>query len=278
MGVPQIHPGESRRVLGALETPAAKVEEMAYAPGLCLPRHAHGTAHLVYTIAGEHWSGYSRKGDDTCPPRTIRFLPAGEPHENYFPVGCRCLHIELRQSMLELAACHGQTIRSAGEIARPSAVALGMRLHREFRQKDDLAPLDIEVVLLRLLLANDERSTQCRGLVPSWLLRISEMLRDEGQPRLTLAELSRSVGRHPVQISRQFRRHFGCTIGEYMRRVRIARAQSLLARPDLPVAEIALLCGFADQSHFTTAFRKLTGMPPRRYRVQISAGRSFPSS
>jgi AraC family transcriptional regulator len=110
-------------------------------------------------------------------------------------------------------------------------------------------------------------------LVPSWLLRIREMLQEQEHPRLTLAELSRCVGRHPVQISRQFRHHFACTISEYMRRVRIARAQALLHCRDLEVAEIALACGFSDQSHFTTAFRRLTGMPPHRYRVQISGRR-----
>jgi AraC family transcriptional regulator len=245
------------------------MEEMVFAPGLCIGRHSHDTANFIYTIAGTHWSGFSR-GGDTCAPRTMRYLPAGEPHENYFPVGCRCLHIELRQPILELAAEHGRTICSPGELARPSAVALGARLHREFRRKDDLSRLDIEAVMLQLLLSDAQNSTTRRGLIPAWLLRIREMLREQEHPRVTLAELSRCAGRHPVQISRQFHRHFGCTISEYMRRVRIARAQSLLSRRDLEVAEIALACGFSDQSHFTTAFRRLTGMPPHRYRLQIS--------
>lgn len=263
------YPGESRRILGEFETPAVKVEEMVFAPGLCVARHSHDTSNLIYVIAGEHWSGFSR-GGDTCAPRTVRYLPAGEPHENYFPVGCRCLHIELRQPILELAAEHGQMIYAPGELAWPPAVALGARLHREFRQKDDLSRLDIEAVILQLLLADGQDRTPRRNLVPAWLVRIREMLREQEHPRLTLAELSRCVGRHPVQISRQFHHHFGCTISEYMRRVRVARAQSLLSCRDLKVAEIALACGFADQSHFTTAFRRLTGMPPHRYRLQIS--------
>ena len=262
------YPGESRRILGELETPSVKVEVMAFAPGLCVARHSHDTSNLIYVIAGEHWSGFSR-GGDTCAPRTVRYLPAGEPHENYFPVGCRCLHIELRQPILELAAEHGQMICLPGELAGSSATALGARLHREFRQKDDLSRLDIEAVILQLLLADGQGSTQRRGFVPSWLARIREMLQEQQHPRLTLAELSRCAGRHPVQISRQFHRHFGCTISEYMRRVRMARAQSMLSCRDLEVAEIALACGFSDQSHFTTAFRRLTGMPPHRYRLQV---------
>jgi AraC family transcriptional regulator len=278
---PQLpYPGESQRVLGKLETPAVKVEEELYPAGLCIPRHFHDTANFIYTIAGTHWSGHSR-GGDTCAPGTVRFLPAGEPHENYFPVGCRAIEIELRQPILQLAAEHSHTICSPGELAQPSAGALGVRLHREFRQRDDVSLPDIEAVTLQLLLThetNERDSTPRRTYAPPWLLRIREMLREEEHPRLSLAELSRCVGRHPVQISRQFHHHFGCTISEYMRRVRIARAQSLLRRRDLEVAEIALTCGFSDQSHFTTAFRRLTGMPPHRYRLQISGKRSVRDS
>jgi AraC family transcriptional regulator len=272
-----LYPGETRRVLSELETPTAKVEEMAYAPGLCVARHSHEAAHLIYTIAGTHWSGFGR-GGDTCAPRTVRFLPAGEPHENYFPVGCRCLHIEIGQPILELAAEHSRTICLPGEIARRSAVALGERLHSEFRRNDDLSQLDIEAVILQLLLTGGQEPAPRRGLVPAWLLRIREMLREQEHARLSLAELARSAGRHPVQVSRQFHHHFGCTISEYMRRVRVARAQSLLFCRDLEVAEIALACGFSDQSHFTTAFRRLTGMPPHRYRLQICGKPSVDSA
>ncbi len=260
-------PDKPEPVLGKLETPGVKVEEEVYAPGLCIPRHSHDTANFIYTIAGAHWSGFSR-GGDICAPGTVRFLPAGEPHENYFPVGCRAVEIEVRQPIFELAAEHGNTICSPGELSHPSAGALGARLYREFRRRDDVSLLEIEAVMLQLLLSGGQDFTPRRGPAPSWLLRIREMLREEEQPRLTLAELSGSVGRHPVQISRQFHRYFGCTISDYMRRVRIAKAQSLLRCRDLGVAEIALTCGFSDQSHFTNAFRRLTGMPPHRYRLQ----------
>jgi AraC family transcriptional regulator len=269
-----LRPGELRRVLGELETPAVKVEEIVYAPGLCVARHSHATSNLIYGIAGTHWSGFSR-GGEICTPGTVRFLPAGELHENYFPIGSRCLQIELNQSILNLAALHGRTIDIPGEIARPSAVALAARLYREFRRKDEGSRLGIEGVILQLLLTDEENSASRRGLVPSWLLRIREMLREEERKRLTLAELSRCAGRHPVQISRQFHHHFGCTMSEYVRRVRIARAQSLLSCRDLKVAEIALACGFFDQCHFTTVFRKITGIPPHRYRLQIFGKLSF---
>jgi len=59
-------------------------------------------------------------------------------------------------------------------------------------------------------------------------------------------------------------------MSEYMRRIRVARAQSLLSCHNLEISDIALACGFCDQSHFTTIFRRVTGMSPRRYRLLIS--------
>ena len=98
------------------------------------------------------------------------------------------------------------------------------------------------------------------------------MLHEQPDRRHSLIDLSHHVGRHPVQISRKFHQHFGCTISEYMRRVRIARAQLLLSCPDLAVSDIALATGFCDQSHLTNTFRRVTGMSPRRYRLLICGG------
>ena len=237
-----------------------------YAPGLCEGRHSHGKANFIYTVAGAHWAGHSR-GGDTCNPGTVRFLPAGEPHETYFPFGCWALEIELSESILHLASEHGRVTCAPGELPGASAPVLGARLHEEFLNPDEISPLDAEALVLQLLLSGSGASQP--KAAPPWVFRVRDQLREEEQARVTLAALSRSVGRHPVQISRQFHRHFGCTIGEYLRRTRVARAQALLRRGDLQITDIALACGFTDQSHFTTAFRRVTGLPPLRYRLQL---------
>jgi AraC family transcriptional regulator len=202
----------------------------------------------------------------------VRFLPAGEAHENYFPVESRCLHIELRQSILDLASEHGTTISAPGQVTGVDSTALGERLHREIQHKDSDSLLEIEGAILRLLLA-DERDEMHVGQIPHWLSQIREMRHDESNRRPSLIDLSRHAGRHPVQISRQFHQRFGCTLSEYTRRIRVARAQSLLSRLDLEISDIALACGFCDQSHFSTVFRRVTGMPPGQYRLLISGNR-----
>jgi AraC family transcriptional regulator len=261
-----LQPGERLRLLAELATPAANLAVMAYAPGRCEGRHSHRKASFIYIIAGDHWATDSR-GGDTAKAGTVRYLPAGEPHEVYFPLGSTSLQLELEPSIIDLAAEHGRPLECPGEIHDARAGLLGARLHHELFTSDDLSQLDVEGVALQLLLAGEPDGRAQRRNAPPWVLRIGEELREELATRFALQSIARSVGRHPVQVSRQFRRHFGCTLSEYVRRARVARAQELLRYTALGISDIALACGFADQSHFTTAFRRVTGAPPRRYRL-----------
>jgi AraC family transcriptional regulator len=83
---------------------------------------------------------------------------------------------------------------------------------------------------------------------------------------LTLAGVAASVGVHPVHLARVFRQHYRCTIGEYVRQVRIEFASRELSVSDAPLAEIAFTSGFSDQSHFSKTFKRLTGQTPAQFR------------
>lgn len=265
-----LQPGERLRLLAELATPAGSLAEMAYAPGSCEGRHSHRNASFIYIVAGDHWATHSR-GGDTARAGTVRYLPAGEPHEVYFPLGSTCLQLEIESSIIDLAAEQGRPLECPGEIDDARAMQLGARLHRELFASDDLSQLDVEGVALQLLLVGEPAQRARRRDAPSpWVLRIGQQLRDELATRFALEAIAGSVGRHPVQVSRQFHRHFGCTLSEYVRRARVARAQELLRHTVLRISDIALACGFADQSHFTTAFRRVTGVPPGRYRLAFS--------
>jgi AraC family transcriptional regulator len=69
-----------------------------------------------------------------------------------------------------------------------------------------------------------------------------------------------------VHLARVFRRHLGCTPGDYLRRRRLERAAVLLRETARPLSDVALHCGFADQSHFANAFKRHTGVTPGSYR------------
>jgi len=56
------------------------------------------------------------------------------------------------------------------------------------------------------------------------------------------------------------------TVGEYLRRKRIEHACHLVSNTNMALAEIAMTCGFSDQSHFSATFRRQVGLTPARFR------------
>jgi AraC family transcriptional regulator len=101
---------------------------------------------------------------------------------------------------------------------------------------------------------------------PGWLVRARELLHDRSQDELTMAAIAAEAGVHPVYLARVFRRFFGETPAEYVRRCRVERAAQLVRGSARPLAEIAVGCGFVDQSHFTRAFGRTFGTSPGAYR------------
>jgi AraC-like DNA-binding protein len=67
-----------------------------------------------------------------------------------------------------------------------------------------------------------------------------------------------------------FRREFGCSVGEYVRLRRLEEAARLLRTGTLALAAIAQVAGFADQSHFSNAFRRRFGLTPAQFRRLVA--------
>jgi AraC family transcriptional regulator len=141
------------------------------------------------------------------------------------------------------------------------------RIREEARAPDTAAELAVEgltVVLLGELQRAGSRSGE--GVRPGWLIRALEMLHESPDDPPSLSALASQVGVHPGHLSRTFSRFHGCSMGEYLRRLRVERAARDLRGTDRPIAAIALDAGFADQAHFTRTFKRLMGETPGRYR------------
>ncbi len=65
------------------------------------------------------------------------------------------------------------------------------------------------------------------------------------------------------------RQNYGVGIAQHIRDMRIKYAQDLLiASPEMNISQIAETCGFSDYNYFIAVFSRMTGMPPRRFRLQ----------
>ncbi|MFC3834504.1 MULTISPECIES: AraC family transcriptional regulator [Deinococcus] len=94
---------------------------------------------------------------------------------------------------------------------------------------------------------------------------------DYAQP-LGVADLARSAGLSVSAFERQTRRVYGLTPTQLLTRVRVDAATELLRSTDLPVARVAVECGYFDHSAFTRAFRAAVGLTPSRYRAYVRGG------
>lgn len=101
----------------------------------------------------------------------------------------------------------------------------------------------------------------------SRLRRVIEYIEAHLDQDLTLAELAEIACLSPCHFSRSFKQGIGVGLQRYTVQRRVERAKSLLRRGDEGLAGIAAAVGFADQSHFTAAFRRETGTTPGRFRA-----------
>ncbi|QXQ05354.1 AraC family transcriptional regulator [Sphingosinicellaceae bacterium] len=105
------------------------------------------------------------------------------------------------------------------------------------------------------------------GQLAPWQLRLAKDLmasRLDGEIRLS--EIATACGLSVKHFARAFQRSTAAPPHRWLMQRRIERAQSLLLSTSDPIAAIALECGFTDQSHFTTVFRRIVGVPPGAWR------------
>ncbi len=107
---------------------------------------------------------------------------------------------------------------------------------------------------------------------PPHVAHVRELLEARFIENIPRAELAAASGVHPNHLTKVFRKVYGCSIGAYVRRLRISEAERRLAQTDTPLTQIAISLGFYDQSHFTSEFKRQTGMTPSKFRRALRQG------
>jgi len=242
------------------------VSEHLYSGPSRLPQHTHRHALLTFLIEGS-FREYCSGETINCRTGMLRFLPAGEVHANEFEGHARCLHVSIGRDVLDSLDRRSVVPRRPAELSGLAASWLANRLYAEFSRADRASDIAIEGLVLEIL-AEIARSqnVQTSAVFPRWLRQATEIVETRFLERLSLAGIAREVGVHYVHLSRQFHKYNRCTIGELIRKRRIQYASHLLAHTETPLAEIALICGFSDQSHLSFLFKRYMGVSPSKFR------------
>lgn len=88
------------------------------------------------------------------------------------------------------------------------------------------------------------------------------------QRELTVAEIADACKLNRSYFSKLFHENMGCPPQEFLIRLRLSKAAEMMRTTSRPISEISMLCGYANQLHFSHAFKKRYGMPPREWRRQ----------
>jgi AraC family transcriptional regulator len=137
---------------------------------------------------------------------------------------------------------------------------------REFHTDDDASTLALGESVA-LLFAQLMKSHARGSFEPHQRLdRCIEYLCSHQSRTPALSEVARIANVHPMHLAKLFRKRFGYSMGEWVRRQRVAWACDQLSRGTDTISSIAIAAGFADHAHFTRAFRRMTGSTPSWYR------------
>ncbi|HUQ82666.1 MAG TPA: AraC family transcriptional regulator [Gemmatimonadaceae bacterium] len=244
----------------------AMIVTFARFPAFTSERHTHARPMCTVTLDGvlrQQVCGASYDGT----PGVLLTKDAGEAHVDRFSRGgAEVLLFELSASAPHLDTCVSRLL-AARCVADVDARPLARRIARELVTPDDVSPLMVESLALELLgtAARHHGSVAARS-APVWLERARELLLASMNRPPTIAQVARIVDVHPVRLARAFRVFLGASPGALVRRARLDRAAAEVAGTDRPLAEIAQWAGFGDQSHFTRAFKRHTGVTPGEYR------------
>lgn len=223
--------------------------------------HYHENTHLSLILQGGNRE--SRKNEDIqVTTGKIMFYNAGETHRNQhtaFP--SKNLNIEYKKEFFNKNKLDPKII-SKPSIQNIDAYLNLLNIYNELHLVDLYTVDNIEFSLNQLLESNDTSS-----YIPVWIKQMKEIIEDRWDEFIPLKDLATTFNVHPVTISKYFRKYYQCTLGDYMRKIKIDKAIFFLLNTKTPISEISDICGFTDQSHMIKVFKAYIGFLPNQIRL-----------
>lgn len=233
------------------------------------PWHYHENPYFMYVIKGEMLD-YNKANKTELVAGDLMFLNWQESHcsEKKSNFG-RGFHLQLDRNWLNSNDLDSKLWEGSEKIQNPSVHLILAKIYYEFRKMDGFSVLSIEILITNLcdLIGND--SSPKIYPIPNWINHLKDILYT-CPDKITLNDLSKQLGVHPVHISRSIPLFLDSTLGEYMRKLRIKKALPLIIENRISLSQIAFECGFSDHSHFNRVFKGYYNQSPKQYQYIIS--------
>lgn len=261
---------EHRRTL---ETRHVTFIENCFSLACNVPSHYHERPFLSFSLNSsfEETCGRHHK---LIEPLTITYHPSGRVHQNrILSDGVQFIHVTLKDSLFSQLKLRLRHVENLPHLLTGDFQRICLNLYREYRNFDQFSDLIIESNIYGLFAQACRFSQQSAGWKkPAWLKRIVARISERHIGTYSLHKLAEEVSVHPAHLARVFKENHGCSIGHYVRKLKVQDACKMLGQRDMKISEIAAATGFADQSHFTKVFKMHLGVTPLVYRRLLFAG------
>ena len=255
------------RELGELNVNGFVVTETFHEPDLTLPRHDHECANVNFTLGGSFRETFGNRPQE-CETGSVLVKPPGEPHGNHYGrQGAHCLVVEVSPPRLDDIRASTNLFDTPIHV-KGGAVSLTMRrIYDELRGQSWGFELVIEGLILEMF-GQTFRQNNLRDCFtpPRWLTQAQEMIHQHFAEKLSLHVIADAIQIHPSHLARTFRKYHRCSIGEYVRRLRIEYAAQEILKSATSLTDLSLAAGFSDQSHFTHEFKRQLRTTPAEYK------------
>ena len=254
----------SGKVLSAHESAEALICVSAHPAAEAVRPHAHATPYFCLVLGGGFWEN-SCLGEKSCRAGALTFHPQGDPHEDrILPQSALCLNIQLRSCWLDRDDLWlRDSFFGFGSPAARMATKIGHLASSGNLERLDTLIADLcQAVAPRVVTAWEDPVAK----------RAKKLLSSKFAEPVRLPSVAAEIGVHTSHLSRTFHRSYGRTCGEYLSEVRLTHASRLLASSSDTLAEVAIRCGYYDQSHMTNVFSREVGLSPAAYRSVYTIG------
>jgi AraC family transcriptional regulator len=242
--------------------PGADCIRVSHNPDHSIEEHRHDWPTLTIFLAGSARETFDT-GEAVLDSPAVIFHPAGVSHaDRTGSCGLETAGIVFDPAWLrsELPAAYLERswIRHGGWIS-----TWARRLFQEWSRGTSEQHVRLETVRLLQQAIADHPPRR-----PSWLPLVQRALHSPGGS--STAEIARQHGLNPEWLAKSYRRVLGEGIQESLRRKRIEASLALIRTTHLPLADIAALAGFCDQSHMNRCFRAVLQTTPTEFQRPAS--------
>lgn len=222
--------------------------------------HYHEDTHLSLILQGGNLES-RKKYDSQVFSGKIMIYNQGEIHRNrhtLFP--SKNLNLEIKNDFFKKSNLSFNNLNLIENINLEAYLDL-IKIYNELHINDVYTSDSIELSIKSLFTTKKESLKK-----PKWVIQLKEIVEDRWNEFISLNELAIELNVHPVTISKYFKKFYNCSLGDYMRKVKLKRALHFLFHTKMSITEIAFKCGFSDHSHMIRVFKLYLKINPKNIR------------